>query len=288
MPNHSPIYGIIGNPVKHSLSPFMHNTAFRALGVKAEYKLFPLEENEIDEFFKNLRRPECDIFGLNVTVPYKEKVIEYLDSLNPFAQRAMAVNTIVISKNRSLVGINTDGPGFLAHLAELKFPTEGKRIAILGAGGTTKSILSAICLLPERPESILIYNRTQEKVEALLSDLGQRVDLSECLIAESIDDLNLELADLLINTTSIGLKPDDPVLVSEDMLHSNLLVYDVVYNPMKTTLLKMADRKGARNANGLGMLYYQGVLAFQHWAGCQLDENVKLKMRESLLRQEVL
>ena len=116
-------YGIIGYPVEHSLSPLMHNAAFKALGIKATYKLFPLQEEELDQFFKDLREEGSPIFGLNVTVPYKEKVMEYLDGVSLFAKKAMSVNTIVISPERKMTGYNTDGPGFLAHLAELKFNT---------------------------------------------------------------------------------------------------------------------------------------------------------------------
>ncbi|MCR4336647.1 MAG: shikimate dehydrogenase [Candidatus Omnitrophica bacterium] len=277
-----PTYGIIGYPLSHSLSPVMHNAAFEALGVEAIYKTFPLQDDEVEVFFENLRREDSPIFGLNVTVPYKEKVIPYLDTLAPFAKRAMAVNTVVISQDRKLTGYNTDGPGFLAHLTELKFDPRGKRVAILGAGGTTRAILTVLGLIPEKPEFIKIYNRTISTVEGLIRDLEQRVDMSNVEIVSSIEDLDIELADLLINTTSVGLNPRDPLLVPEEMLHSNLLVYDVIYNPAQTLLLKTAKKMGAKTANGLEMLFYQGVLAFQHWANVQLDADVKNKMRQSL------
>ncbi len=272
----------MGDPVEHSLSPLMHNAAFRELGINAEYKLFPLKEDELAGFFADLRKKDNEIFGFNVTVPYKEKVVEFLDSLNPFAQRALAVNCVVVTKDRLFIGMNTDGPGFLAHLTELKFETKDKRIAILGAGGTTRAILSAVCMLPEHPESIILYNHRPERAETLIADLADRVDMSMVSVAESIDDLNLELADLLLNTTPIGMNPADPLLVDPELLHADMLVYDVIYNPAETKLLKMARQKGAKTANGLGMLYYQGVLSLQHWAGTQLRESVKTKMRESL------
>lgn len=276
------LYGIIGYPVAHSLSPLLHNTAFRELGVEAEYKLFPLKEEELDGFLQDLRSPECPIFGLNVTVPYKEKVIPYLDSVTPLSQRIMAVNTIVVTSDRRLIGHNTDAPGFLSHLVEMKFNTRGKKIAMLGAGGSARAILAVLCMIPERPESIKFYNRTASRADELLNDLQTRIDTGIIEPVASIDDLDIPGADLLINTTSVGLKREDLCPVDEDLLHSGLLVYDLVYNPAQTPLLKMAKAKGARTANGLGMLYYQGVLAFQHWANMQLDDDIKLKMRQAL------
>lgn len=282
------VYGIVGYPVEHSLSPLMHNTAFKALGVNAVYQLFPLTEDELKPFFDDLREKGNSIFGLNITVPYKEKVMGYLDSLSPFAARIKAVNTVVISDERKLAGFNTDGPGFLAHLEELKFNIQNKRIAILGAGGTTRAILATLCLLSEQPESIRIYNRTVAKVEELVSGLGQQMDIGKIRIVSRPDDLDLELADLLINTTSVGLKEEDPVIIDENLLHQDMLVYDVIYNPQETKLLKAAKARGAQTANGLGMLFYQGVLAFQHWAGREIDETIKEKMRKSLeLRKEL-
>ena len=276
------IYGIIGFPLEHSLSPVMHNTAFKELGVDAEYKLFPLKEEELGDFFSGLHESDSPIFGLNVTVPYKETVLPYLDSLSPFALKVNAVNTIVIAPGRKLVGYNTDGPGFLAHLTELGFQTQGKRIAILGAGGTTRAIVAVLCLLPERPARITIYNRTREKLDELLEDLKKRIDIRIVAAVDSVDDLNIELADLLINTTSLGMKSGDPSPVAEEMLHKGLLVYDVIYNPSETKLLKLAKKNGAAVSNGLGMLFYQGVLAFQHWSEMLLDSHTRLKMKESL------
>ena len=277
-------YGIIGYPLKSSLSPLMHNTAFKELGVDAVYKIFSLKEEELKGFFTELKKKTSPIFGLNVTVPYKEKVIEYLDLLSPFARETMAVNTIVISPNRSLEGFNTDGPGFLAHLTELGFNPKGKRVALLGAGGTARAIIAVLSLLPGRPESILVYNNHQDKAQSLVADLKKRLDVSIVRSVDSVDDLNVETADLVINTTPLGIKKGDLCLIEEELLHSNMLVYDVIYDPAETPLLKMARKKGAQVANGLGMLFFQGVLAFQHWAGVELDGKIKSKMRQSLSR----
>jgi len=282
MATNKTLFGIIGYPVEQSLSPLMHNAAFTALKIDADYKLFPLKEEEVDTFFDELRDQESPILGLNVTVPYKEKVLPYLDTLTPFARKVGAVNTIVITEERQIIGYNTDAPGFMAHLNELKFDVTNKRIAILGAGGSARAILATLCMIKERPDSIKIYNRTTSRVDQLLSDLGQRIDMSIVELGISIDDLNIELADLVINTTSMGMNKKDPCLIEKDLFHGNMLVYDLVYNPPETILLRTAKEAGAQTCNGLGMLYYQGILAFQHWVNIQLDEDIKRKMRKSL------
>ncbi|MCA9399338.1 MAG: shikimate dehydrogenase, partial [Candidatus Omnitrophica bacterium] len=263
-------------------SPAMHNAAFAELDVPAEYKLFPLEEDELDQFFTDLRKESSPIFGLNVTVPYKEKVLSYMDSLNPLAERIGAVNTIVINQKRKLLGYNTDAPGFMAHMAELEMDIKGKRVAILGAGGSARAIIATLCMIPDRPESIKIYNRTTSRLEVLLEDIGQRINIDIVEPVNSIDDLNMELADVLINTTSLGLKKDDPLLLEDELFHPHMFVYDLIYNPSETKLLAQARKKGAKTANGLGMLFYQGVLALQHWANTQLDDKVKIVMRKAL------
>ena len=262
----------------------MHNAAFKALGVDATYELFPLKADELDRFFTDLKKSDSPIFGLNVTVPYKEKVIPFLDSLNPYAKKVSAVNTIVISKDRKLSGYNTDGPGFLTHITELGFRPKGKRIAILGAGGAARAVLSVFCMIAERPESITIYDIEPHKAEGLIQDLSVSFDCSIVKAVSSIDDLNVELVDFLVNTTPVGMKPTDIPLIDEDMLHANMFVYDLIYNPAQTLLLTIAQQKGAKISNGLGMLYYQGVLAFQHWAGMELSDSVKKKMKDALTK----
>ena len=261
----------------------MHNAAFKALKVNATYKLFPLaDDEELKLFMEDLKEKDNPIFGLNVTVPFKEKVMQYVDVIDPFAQKAGAINTLNITHERKILGFNTDGPGFLSHLTELGFTPKDKRIAILGAGGTTRSILSVLCLINDRPESIKIYNRTPAKLKALVESLGTAMDCSCIEIVSHVEDLNVELADCLINTTSLGLKGEQTLLVDPKSLHRDMLVYDVIYNPAETPLLKAARANGAQTANGLGMLYFQGVLAFKNWAGMDIDAKYKKVMRAAL------
>jgi shikimate dehydrogenase len=277
------VYGIIGNPVAHSLSPVMHNAAFKALDVNAVYKLFPLEDPEdLKLFMEDLKEQDNPIFGLNVTVPYKEAVLPYLDSVDPLAEKIGAVNTLVIDHQRKIHGFNTDGPGFLSHLAELNFDLSGKRVAIMGAGGTTRAIISVMCLLPQGPERIMLYNRTRTKAEELIEKIGQKIDVKRVEIVDEAEDLNVELADLLINTTIVGMDPQDPLLIDPQVLHQDMLVYDVIYAPPETKLLAAARQKKARTANGLGMLFFQGVLAFRHWSEVELEPRIKKIMRNAL------
>ena len=278
------IYGIIGNPVAHSLSPVMQNAAFKALDVNAVYKLFPLvDQEELKIFMEDLKEDNNPIFGLNVTVPYKEDILPYLDSIDPLAEKIGAVNTLVIDHQRKIRGFNTDGPGFLSHLTELNFDLTGKRVAILGAGGTARAIISVLCLIPKGPERISLYNRTRGNAEVLVEEIGKKIDIHKVTIVDEPEDLNIELADLLINTTNVGMKANDPLLIDPGSLHKDMLVYDVIYAPKETKLLAQARLKGAKTANGLGMLFYQGTLAFWHWSDVELDEEIKNIMRKSLI-----
>jgi len=280
------IYGIIGNPLAHSLSPVMQNTAFKALDVNAVYKLFPLaDQEELKLFMEDLKEEDNPIFGLNVTVPYKTDVLPYLDSIDPLAEKIGAVNTLVIDHQRKIRGFNTDGPGFLSHLTELGVDCAGKRIAVLGAGGTTRAIISVLCLLPQSPERISLFNRTRSKADALVEEIGKKINTGIVSVADEPEDLNIELADILINTTNVGMNASDPLLINPESLHKDMLVYDVVYSPAETKLLAQARLKDAKTANGLGMLFYQGVLAFWHWSDVELDERVKKLMRKSLAKE---
>ena len=277
------IYGIIGNPVVHSLSPVMHNAAFKVLKVNAIYKTFPLADGEeLKLFMEDLKEDNNPIFGLNVTVPYKQDVLPYLDSIDPLAEKIGAVNTLVIDHQRKIRGYNTDGPGFLSHLTELNIDFKGKRVAILGAGGTARAIIGVLCLLPQGPERITLYNRTRAHADRLVEEIGKKISTRIVGVVDHVEDLNVELADVLINTTKVGMKEDDPLLIDPESLHKDMLVYDVIYSPWETKLLAQARRKKALAVNGLGMLFYQGTLAFWHWSEVELDERIKKIMRKSL------
>jgi len=255
------IYGLIGNPVKHSLSPLMHNAAFSYLNLNAEYKLFEVKPQELRSFILTLQ--EKKIYGLNVTIPHKEKVMDFLDEISNEANLIGAVNTIKVADDR-LEGFNTDGEGFLKHLTkELGFVPEGKTIAIIGAGGATRAI--SVHLAKRSPKAISIYDLDKPKAEALARHLEINFKDLEFRVSDSIEGLNIKECDLLVNATPIGMKETDPCLVDQNLLHKDMLVYDLIYNPKETKLLKTARLIGARGSNGLGMLLYQGAISFQIW-----------------------
>jgi shikimate dehydrogenase len=239
----------------------MHNASFLYHNINAEYRLFEKTEDELEGFLNGLRRQ--NIYGLNVTVPYKEKVAPFLEAVSEEARLIGAVNTIRMSDARR-EGFNTDGAGFLRHLREdLDFSPAGKKIALLGAGGAAKAV--TVYLSKETPEAIAIYDIDASKAALLASHLKEKFPKTDYLYARSVSELCIPECDLLINATPVGMKADDPCLVEEALFHRGMLVYDLIYNPQETTLLKRAKQAGAKIANGLGMLLYQGALSFQIW-----------------------
>ncbi len=273
------IYGVLGYPAKHSLSPLMHNAAFKALGINAEYKIFEVEPQGLEKFIRSLYRQ--NISGINITIPYKEKVVPFLDSISLEAGLIGAVNTIKVSENK-LEGFNTDGEGFLRHISEVfDFDPRGKIIALIGAGGAAKAVSVYLC--KNTPKSIAIYDIEKAKVSALIEHLKKSCEGVDFYEANSIGELNIQGSDLLVNATPIGMKETDPRLVEPKFLHKDLLVYDLIYNPQETKLLKSAKEKGARTSNGLGMLMYQGMISFEIWTGKKASKDVMEKALSSAL-----
>jgi shikimate dehydrogenase len=267
------IFGLIGYPVKHSLSPVMHNAAFRALKINAEYRLFQVPIEKLRDFFlfdnpvKDTNGEfiyRQDMGGFNVTLPHKESVLKYLHWLSPEVKFAQACNTIVIKEKNSLEGWNTDGIGFYQHLNnDLNFDISGCKVIIIGAGGAAKAISDQ--LARHKAKEIAIHDIVKEKSSKLASRL--KTEFPQCITTslDVLDYLDVKNTDLLINATPIGMKESDPLVINPQVLHSRLLVYDLIYNPAETKLIKEAKNRGAKVSNGLGMLLYQGVKSFNIW-----------------------
>lgn len=255
------IYGLVGYPLEHSFSPLMHNAAFKRLNISGEYRLFQKQPEELESFLINLEGE--NIYGVNVTIPYKEKVLDLdfieIDRTARYAREIKAINTIV-RKGKDLKGFNTDIAGFLRHLNKISVDPLNKRIALLGAGGAGKAVAYAVAKKGAREIAIFDLNRGRsENVVNMLEELFP--DLNAVAVDE-IEQLNIIDKDLLINATPVGLKEDDPCLIDEDVLHKDLFVYDLIYNPSPTKLLSLAESKGLRYSDGLGMLVYQGAFSF--------------------------
>ncbi|MFH1245118.1 MAG: shikimate dehydrogenase [Candidatus Omnitrophota bacterium] len=272
------LYGLIGFPVKHSYSAIMHNAAFREMGIDARYELFEVKaENLGEEFRKKVGQGIC---GLNITIPYKEKIIEWVDQLQQEARLIGAVNTIKVDRDKTTRGFNTDGLGFITHLQEvINFNPEGKRTAVLGAGGAARAVSVS---LAQKAKEIALFDIDKERALRLKEMLT--ANFSGCVVrtVSETDDLLDENTDLLVNATPCGMHKGDPLLINPDKLHKRLFVYDLIYNPGETPLLSEAKRrKCAGIFNGLGMLLYQGALAFKIW----LEVEAPIKVMEQALKE---
>ena len=277
------ICGIIGDPVEHSMSPVMHNAAFEALGLDYAYLSFHVRGEELKEAINGMRA--LHIAGLNVTIPHKMAVIPFLDKLDPLAERMGAVNTIA-SENGELAGYNTDASGFLQALRAQGVEPDGKSIVILGAGGAAKGISF---ILAGAGASLVILNRTLSRAEELASQIARYYH--QKMEAMTLNEANLkrafEEADVLVNTTSVGMVPDvDRTPVPGNLLNSRLAVSDIVYNPLETRLLREAKAAGARTINGLDMLVWQGALAFEKWTGQEAPFEVMRQAAMKALQNE--
>jgi len=260
------VFGIIGDPVEHSLSPGMHNAAFKELGLDNIYVPFQVKAENLEDAI--LGAQSLGIKGFNVTIPHKKEVINYLDYLDIAAGLIGAVNTIEFGKNGA-VGHNTDGIGAVKAIEEVT-PVKNKKVVVLGAGGASRAI--TFQLLLSGVDNLIIANRTVEKAIELKTDLDEKLD-HEVRVSGLDEKLTQEIkdTDILINTTPVGMYPNihqKPVL-NAAMMHQELVVNDIVYNPLKTGLLKEADKAGAKSISGLKMLMYQGVEAFKIWTGIE-------------------
>lgn len=255
------LFGVLGFPVKHSLSPAIHNYIFKQLKLTAYYSLFEVKPERIKEALVGTKA--LGFKGLNITVPFKERVIPYLDWLSKEAKTLGAVNTIKIEANK-LKGYNTDIRGFLLSLEKYNFSPHNKNILILGAGGAASSV--AFGVLTKKPKKVSIYNRTYERAKKLTLKLKKIFPSSIEAIPQK-EEIELKDFDLIINATSLGLKSNDPLPLELKALRRGVLVYDLVYNPYPTKFLKQARARKVLLADGLWMLIYQALLSEGIWWG---------------------
>jgi shikimate dehydrogenase len=260
------LLGIIGNPVRHSLSPPMHAAALRRLGLDARYLPFEIAPGQVRDVLRALA--PLGFWGINVTIPYKERVLRLLDEVRPQAAAIGAVNTVVVRQGR-LIGHNTDAEGFRRALeneggAEIR----GRTVLLLGAGGAARAV--AFACLESGCGSLLIANRTVARARRLRRALLERFPEARIAVVaggKSAFTAQAAGSDVIVNTTPLGTRPADPLPVPRGALRRGQVVMDIVYRPRVTQLLAAAAAAGARPVDGLAMLLHQGALAFELWTG---------------------
>lgn len=270
------LVGLLGNPVKHSISPLMHNEAFRQLDMDLIYLAFEVENGNLEKAVQGLK--SLGAIGWNVTMPYKKEICEYLDELSPAARVARSVNT-VINKNGKLVGETTDGIGFIRSIEEAGVSISGKKMTLMGAGGAAISVLVQSAL--DGAREISVFNRKGKSYDNLKEILPEISRVSGCTLnLFEYDEQNLAReindSDILVNGTPIGMEPDTEKspIVDVSIFHKDLFVYDMIYNPEETMLIKQAKNAGCSTMNGLHMLLYQGAAAFELWTGEQMPVEI--------------
>ncbi|EEM03947.1 shikimate dehydrogenase [Bacillus pseudomycoides] len=271
------LYGVIGNPIGHSLSPLMHNDAFEYLNIDAHYHAFLVEEETLGEAVKGLKA--LGVSGFNVTTPHKVSIMKYLDEIDPLAKQIGAVNTVV-HRDGKLIGYNTDGIGYVRSLQSIsKEPLYQKRILLLGAGGACRAIYFS--LADAGVKEIDIANRTVEKANHLLSGCQAKITSQALSLEQATEEQGNY--DIIIHTTTIGMHPhiqNTPLQIQS--LKQGTIVSDIIYNPFETKLLQDAKAKGAIVQNGIDMFVYQGALAFELWTGRM--PNIE-KMKQLVMRK---
>lgn len=261
------VFCVLGHPIGHSLSPVMQNAAMRAMGIDGVYVAFDVEPGNLRSAVAGLQA--LGVAGVNCTIPHKEALLPLVDELSEEAELIGAVNTLEFRQGR-IIGHNTDAPGFLAALRALKVETAGKQVLVLGAGGSARAIVTALCRGGAR---VTIANRTLARARELANTVQGQVagaEVAAALMEPAVSSQIVEAADLVVNTTSLGMAPQVNAMppVPAGALHAGQFVYDLIYNPFETRLLRTARERGCQTSHGAGMLAHQGALALEIWTGC--------------------
>jgi len=263
---HTRIVGVIGDPVEHSRSPQMHNAAFAKAGLDYVYVPFHVRPNDLAAAIAGFKA--INVVGINVTLPHKQAVISHLTSISREAELIGAVNTLTFT-DEGIHGDNTDAPGVLRALEEnenMSVPV-GENVVVLGAGGAARAVVVALALAGVA--SITIANRTVERAVALAEEMAHKAGIS--MQGLGLADAQLPVAVresmLLINTATVSMDATHPLLISADWLQPNTIVYDIVYTPPVTPLMRAAAARGCETLGGIGMLVHQGAIAFERWTG---------------------
>lgn len=268
------IFCVIGYPIEHSMSPIMWNPALKELNLDFIYVAFNVHPKNLERAIEGMKA--MGIKGMNVTLPHKQEIMKYIDEIDPIAQKIGAVNTI---KNDEgiLKAKNTDAGGAKKSLLENGCEVEGKNVLILGSGGVARSITY---ILAEDANKIVVTDLIEEKALLIANEIKELmgVNIEGKISSEKNIKIAIKNSDILINATPVGMSPNiDTTPVSMDLLHPDLFVFDVVYNPLTTRLMREAARVGCETLSGLDMLINQGVLAFEWWTNQKPNKELMKK-----------
>jgi len=277
-------FAVIGHPISHSLSPIMHMAAYKALGLPHLYTAVDVTPKQLPSMISSFR--QSGYRGLNVTIPHKRTIIQYLDELSEEAKLIGAVNTVHFREDGIAKGYNTDGVGCVRALKEAGVEVKGKHVLILGAGGAARAIAFQLLL---KKAKITISNRESGKERAvkLVEELKRKIGGEVEILSQSVESLAKALPnfDLVINATPVGMHPnEDQTLIPAEIIPPNIVVMDIVYNPIETRLLKDARARGCKTIDGVGMLVHQGAESFRIWLGIEPPVQVMRSVVEERLR----
>jgi shikimate dehydrogenase len=271
------LYGVIGNPIAHSMSPLMHNDAFKENGIDSHYQPFLVRDDDLEKAVEGLK--VLDVKGFNVTIPHKRAIMPLLDEVDSLAEAIGAVNTVVRKEDR-FIGYNTDGMGYLRSLREsCPFPLDDKKVLIIGAGGAARAIFYS--LAASGIQDIDICNRTPGRGEDIIKDCPFTC-ISAVLSLQQAEQ-GMEKYDIIIQTTSVGMYPNvNAMPINVNRIKKGAFISDIIYNPLETKIIKTFRRLGGQGENGIGMFVHQGALAFELWTGITPDSD---RMRKMVLQQ---
>jgi shikimate dehydrogenase len=265
------VIGLIGNPIEHSLSPVIHNYFSEKYNLDYVYATFRVSDNSIEDAFKGIKA--LNISGINITVPHKEVSLKYMDNIDETAEVIGSVNTVVIKDNK-FTGYNTDCLGFGRSLTDNKINISGKGVCVIGAGGASRAVIYQ--LVKMGAGSIHIFNRSEEKAIKLAEYVNNKLDKTNCrgfALSNIQSSFNQGTYGLIVNCTSVGMHPNvEDCPIPEDLkVSSDTVFYDIIYNPRVTRFLKIGQDNGCSILNGMDMLIYQAVYAYEMWTGIKID-----------------
>ncbi len=274
---------VIGDPISHSLSPKIHNFLLERHKIEGEYEAILVKKEEIKSFINSAK--EIGLAGFNVTIPHKEEIFKICDYKSKSATLTGAVNTVVITPDKKIFGHNSDAEGFSNHLknSELNFDLKNKTIFVIGAGGAARALIYA--LIKDEVGKIYITNRNQSRAEDLIKNFTEFAAKKKCelqFLKKEDFTKNLSKCDLLVNSSSLGMSGQEPLEIDLQNLNPQAIVFDIVYKPLITDLLKTSQARGNKIITGLGMLVFQALVGFELWFKQKPDEKFVKELFENL------